>query len=41
MAMLEVTAHLRVRPGQLEGFKRQAAECIRITHGSRKMMPPL
>ena len=31
MAMLEVFAHLTVRPGQLEGFKRQAAECIRIT----------
>ena len=31
MAALEVTAHLRVRPGQLEGFKKQAAECIRIT----------
>jgi quinol monooxygenase YgiN len=24
-------AHLTVRPGQLEGFKKQAAECIRIT----------
>jgi quinol monooxygenase YgiN len=31
MATLEVSAHLRVRPGQLEGFKKQAAECIRIT----------
>ena len=31
MPSLEVSAHLRVRPGQLEGFKRQAAECIRIT----------
>jgi quinol monooxygenase YgiN len=31
MATLEVFAHLTVRPGQLEGFKRQAAECIRIT----------
>ncbi|HET7696338.1 MAG TPA: hypothetical protein VFK57_11560 [Vicinamibacterales bacterium] len=31
MAILEVFAHLTVRPGQLEGFKRQAAECIRIT----------
>ena len=28
---LEVFAHLTVRPGQLEGFKKQAAECIRIT----------
>jgi hypothetical protein len=31
MATLEVSAHMTVRPGQLEGFKRQAAECIRIT----------
>jgi hypothetical protein len=31
MPTLEVSAHLRVRPGQLEGFKKQAAECIRIT----------
>ena len=31
MPSLEVSAHLRVRPGQLEGFKKQAAECIRIT----------
>jgi len=31
MAYLEVSAHLTVRPGCLEGFKRQAAECIRIT----------
>jgi len=29
--MLEVFAHLTVRPGQLEGFRKQAAECIRIT----------
>lgn len=29
--VLEVFAHLTVRPGQLEGFKKQAAECIRIT----------
>jgi len=27
----EVFAHLTVRPGQLEGSKKQAAECIRIT----------
>ena len=27
----ELSAHMRVRPGQLEGFKKQAAECIRIT----------
>ena len=31
MPTLEVSAHLKVRPGQLEGFKKQAAECIRIT----------
>ena len=31
MAILELGAHMRVRPGQLEGFKKQAAECIRIT----------
>ena len=31
MATLEVFAPLTVRPGQLEGFKKQAAECIRIT----------
>jgi quinol monooxygenase YgiN len=31
MAVLELGAHMRVRPGQLEGFKKQAAECIRIT----------
>lgn len=27
----ELSAHMTVRPGQLEGFKKQAAECIRIT----------
>jgi quinol monooxygenase YgiN len=31
MGDLEVCAHLTVRPGCLEGFKRQAAELIRIT----------
>ena len=31
MATFEVGAHMTIRPGQLEGFKRQAAECIRIT----------
>jgi quinol monooxygenase YgiN len=31
MGHLEVSAHLTVRPGCLEGFKKQAAECIRIT----------
>jgi len=28
---LELHAHLKIRPGQLEGFKAQAAELIRIT----------
>ena len=31
MAVVEVSAHMTVRPGQLEGFRKQAAECIRIT----------
>lgn len=31
MADLEVHAHMKIRPGQLEGFKRQAAELIRLT----------
>ena len=31
MPIFEVSAHMTVRPGQLEGFKKQAAECIRIT----------
>ena len=31
MAILELGAHMRVRRGQLDGFKKQAAECIRIT----------
>ena len=31
MATLEVSAHMTVRPGCVEGFKRQASECIRIT----------
>ena len=31
MPILEVFAHMKVRPGQLEGFRKQAAECIRIT----------
>ena len=31
MSYLELSAHLTVRPGCLEGFKRQAAELIRIT----------
>ena len=28
---LEVHAHLKIRPGQLEGFKAQAAEIVRLT----------
>jgi quinol monooxygenase YgiN len=31
MGHLEVHAHLKIRPGQLEGFKAQAAELLRIT----------
>ena len=31
MADLEVYAHMKIRPGQLEGFKQQAAELIRLT----------
>jgi hypothetical protein len=31
MGHLEVSAHLTVRPGCLEGFTRQAAELVRIT----------
>jgi quinol monooxygenase YgiN len=31
MATFEVSAHMKVRPGQLEAFKKQAAELIRIT----------
>jgi quinol monooxygenase YgiN len=31
MSHLELSAHLTVRPGCLEGFKKQAAELIRIT----------
>ena len=31
MGHLEVTAHLKVRPGQLEGFKAQVAEIMRLS----------
>jgi len=31
MARLEMHAHMKIRPGQLEGFKVQAAEIMRIT----------
>ena len=31
MAPLELSAHMTVRPGQMEGFKTQAAEIIRLT----------
>ena len=31
MSHLELHAHLKICPGQLEGFKAQAAELIRIT----------
>jgi len=31
MSQFEARAHLKVRDGQLEGFKRQAAEMMRVT----------
>jgi quinol monooxygenase YgiN len=31
MATFELSAHMTIRPGQLEGFKKQAAEIIRLT----------
>ncbi|HXZ70634.1 MAG TPA: hypothetical protein VEH31_07170 [Streptosporangiaceae bacterium] len=31
MANLEVHAHLKIRPGQLEGFRVQVAELMRLT----------
>jgi quinol monooxygenase YgiN len=31
MGQLEVHAQLRIRPGQLEGFKAQAAEMVRVS----------
>ena len=31
MSNLEVIARLTIRPGQLEGFKAQAAEIMRLT----------
>jgi quinol monooxygenase YgiN len=31
MADFEVHAHMKIRPGQSEGFKRKAAELIRLT----------
>jgi quinol monooxygenase YgiN len=31
MSHLELHAHLKIRPGQLEGFKTQAAEIMRLT----------
>jgi len=31
MSHLELSAHMTVRPGCLEGFRKQATECIRIT----------
>jgi quinol monooxygenase YgiN len=31
MSHLEVIAHMRVRPGQLDGFKKQVAELLRLT----------
>lgn len=31
MEHLEVHAHMRIRPGQVEGFKAQAAEMVRLS----------
>jgi len=31
MRNFELSAHMTIRPGQLEGFKRQAAEIIRLS----------
>ena len=31
MTNFELSAHMTVRPGQLDGFKKQAAEIIRLT----------
>ena len=31
--MFEMTARLKIREGELEGFKRQAAELMRLTYG--------
>ena len=31
MSHFELHAHLKIRPGRLEGFKAQAAELVRIT----------
>jgi len=31
MGHLEVHAHMKIRPGQLDGFKEQAAELVRLT----------
>jgi len=31
MPTFELSAHMTVRPGQLQGFKKQAAEIIRLT----------
>jgi len=34
MSKFEARAHLKVRDGQLEGFKRQASEMMRVTRAS-------
>lgn len=41
MARFEVSARMKVRDGQLEGFKRQAAECIRVTKREGHENPPV
>ena len=39
MGQLEVIAHLKSRPGQLEGFKAQAAEMLRLTRALASAIP--
>jgi len=39
MAPLELSAHMTVRPGCLEGFKKQAGELIRITQEKVAVIP--
>lgn len=41
MVELELHAHLKIRPGQLEGFKEQAAESRRRAAGSSRSSPTI
>ena len=40
-ARLELSAHMTVRPGCLEGFKKQAAELIRILVAAPEAKQPV